>query len=168
MSVPRIDPRVNLDRIYQYGEYQVLSATFRRRKASTWSRLLGLKAQARPGTTPRLRLMPFRLTMICGLLVLTAGLVAQAYFTADSVRLAYAKQELTAANAGLDQSINEAVSDNASAQNAVLRGKKVNASEVAYPAQTQYLVLTNIPDPSRARLVNQLYPLSKRIIRVQP
>jgi hypothetical protein len=168
MSVPRIDPRVNADRIYQYGEYQVLSATFKRRKASGWARFLGSKPQAKAPRSPQLKLIPFRLTMVCGLLMLTAGLVAQAYFTADSVRLAYAKQELQAANAGLDQSIAEAISDNAGAQNAVLRGQKVTASEVTYPAQTQYLVLTNIPDASRARLVNQLYPLSKRIISVQP
>lgn len=32
MSVPRLDPRMNQDRVYQYGEYVVLSAQFKRRK----------------------------------------------------------------------------------------------------------------------------------------
>lgn len=168
MSVPRLDPRTNVDRIYQYGEYQVLSATFKRRRPRGLYKFLPPLWASRIQRRSAVRMLPFKMTLVCGMLAALAGLGAMAFFTADSVRLAYAKQELETSISGVNQSLAEAVATNASQQNAVLRGEKVSPTEIVYPSQTKYLVLTNIPEVSGKTLVQQLYPLSRRIIRVQP
>ncbi len=168
MSVPRLDPRSNVDRIYQYGEYQMLSATFKRRKPRGIFRFVPAPLATRLRQRSAVRMLPFKLTLVCGMLASLLGLGALAYFSADNVRLAYAKDELETSISGLNQSMAEAVSTNTQQQNAVLKGSKVLPTEVMYPAQTKYLVLTNIPNASGRTMVEQLYPLSRRIIRVQP
>ena len=53
-------------------------------------------------------------------------------------------------------------------EHALYAGDVLSPAEVVYPASTKYLVLTNIPQASGKRLVEELYPLSRRIIRLEP
>ena len=107
MSVPRLDPRSNVDRIYQYGEYQTLSATFKRRKPRGIFRFVPAPLATRLRQRSAVRMLPFKLTLVCGMLASLLGLGAMAYFSADNVRLAYAKDELETSISGLNQSMAE-------------------------------------------------------------
>ena len=52
-------------------------------------------------------------------------------------------------------------------QTEVLTGEGQQAN-VVYPKDTNFVVLTNIENVGGERLVEELYPLSKRIIQVEP
>ena len=84
------------------------------------------------------------------------------------VRVLIRQQEFNAALERLEQSKVEAVEDNTTAESSVLAGETVSPQEVVYPGATEYVVLTNIPDASGKKLVEELYPLSRQIIRVEP
>lgn len=168
MSVAaRLDPRVNLDRVYQYGEYQQLLSRYRRqRRMGPLERLLrslGLRGQARA-----IRLLPYKLALGGGVLTMLLALAAYAGLTADTARLQYEQQELSANLAGLEQARQEAVEANSGAEMKVLQQSTAAQAGVAYPAATDYVVVTNIPPAAGKRLVEELYPLSKRMITVQP
>jgi hypothetical protein len=167
MAVQRLDPRHNVDRVYQYHDYQVLSARFARRKRSSWSMLPWLPAGL---SAPRvaIRLLPFKIALTSGVLVLSCSFAAMAYLEADTTRLRYEEQNYAAAIDRLEQSKVEAVESNLSAESNVLAGGIVSPQEVVYPGATEYVVLTNIPDATGKRLVEELYPLSKKMIRVEP
>ena len=62
---------------------------------------------------------------------------------------------------------NEANEENAAGQSQVLTGEDKQAN-VVYPKDTNFVVLTNIENVGGERLVEELYPLSKRIIQVEP
>jgi hypothetical protein len=168
MAVPRLDPRVNKDRIYEYGDYKVLSAQFRRRSQQTlWQRLTG-----RTGDTgkPRrvVRLWNYSALLGLGLVVMLVGAGLAAFLESDTLRLSYAKQDLNVSLAGMDQSLSEAVGQNLASESRVLAEKSAMPQDVVYPAQTKYVVLTNIPDVAGRNLVENLYPLSRKLIRIQP
>jgi len=166
MSVPRLDPRMNQDRVYQYGEYVVLSAQFKhRRHLSLIDRLARRRILRRRLAAP-IRLLGFKVGIISGLFVLLASVSALGFYSADTARLAYAKQESSAALAGLDQAMTEAVQDNMQREAAVLAGGKVSAAEAVRPARVKFVTLTNIPDPTGVDLIEQLYPLSREVIEI--
>lgn len=158
MAVRRLDPRVNVDRIYQYTEYQVLSDTFKHRGRSRGPSWLSRKILHRP----------YIAGLIAGLLLLTLCLLLIAYLGAETTRLAYAEQGYTESLGGLDQSRAEALAANLRAESNVLAGGVLPAVDVVYPGSMTYLVMTNIPRADGCRLVRELYPLSRRIIRVEP
>lgn len=168
MAVPRLDPRVNKDRIYEYGDYKVLSAQFRRRSQQTfWQRLIGRNAE--PGKPRRVvRIWNYGSLLTLGLLVMLAGAGMAAFMESDSLRLSYAKQDLKVSLSGMDQSLSEAVGQNLESESRVLAEKSAAPQDVVYPAQTKYVVLTNIPDVAGKNLVDNLYPLSRRLIRIEP
>jgi hypothetical protein len=158
MAVPRLDPRLNADRILDYETYRRVRLEFpgRRRKLSGWRQYV-----------PTIR-SQYKLSVGAGLAVLVAALGLMAFFSADSARLAYAHQELRASLGALDQSQSEAVGEQVQYEHALYAGDVVSSADVVYPASTKYLVLTNIPQASGKRLVEELYPLSRRIIRLEP
>ena len=163
-----LDPRHNsADRIFQYGEYQQLAARYRRRKSYTWYQdffsLFGGRGRARRAV----RLLPFKLALGVGTMTLIASLCSFSLLSADSLRLAYAKQDMQNGLAGLDQAVSEATEQNAAGQTEVLTGEEQQAN-VVYPKDTNFVVLTNIENVGGERLVEELYPLSKRIIQVEP
>jgi len=163
-----LDPRHNsADRIFQYGEYQQLAARYRRRKSYAWYQDFFSIFSSRRRTRRAVRLLPFKLALGVGALTLIASVCSFSLLSADSLRLAYAKQDMQNGLAGLDQAVNEATEDNAAGQTQVLTGQDKQAS-VVYPKDTNFVVLTNIENVGGERLVEQLYPLSKRIIQVEP
>jgi hypothetical protein len=168
MAVPRLDPRVSKDRIYEYGEYKVLSAQFRRRGQSTlWERLSGRHAVA---DKPRraVRLWNYGALLALGVVVMLGAAGVAAFLESDTVRLSYTQQDLQTSLAGMDQSLNEAAGQNLASESRVLAEKSAVPQDVVYPAQTKYVVLTNIPDVAGRNLVENLYPLSRELIRIQP
>lgn len=165
MAVPQLDPRINTDRIYQYADYAALSGTFRRRKSRAWYQYIppfnSISQRA-------IRLLPYKIALVMGFVVLGLSVGAMAFFSADTAKLKYQEQDLRASLAGLNQSASEAVGANMERESAVLAGGKPSSAEVVYPAQVKFVTLTNIPDPSGKQLVEQLYPLSRKIIKVAP
>ena len=168
MAVPRLDPRVSKDRIYEYGEYKVLSAQFRRRsQTSFWERLTGRRATA---DKPRraVRLWNYGALFGLGIVVMLGSAAVATFLESDTLRLSYQQQDLKVSLAGMDQSLNEAVGQNLATESKVLAEKSAAPQDVVYPAQTKYVVLTNIPDVAGKNLVEDLYPLSRKLIRIQP
>jgi hypothetical protein len=167
MSALRIDPRVNVDRVYQYGEYQQLLSRHRRQKHMSWlekvARAIGLKGRRRV-----VRLLPYKLAFGAGLGTMLLSLGAYAGLSADTARLQYERQDISANLASLGQAKVEAVESNTGAEMKVLQNAGAKQADVAYPARTEYVVVTNIPQAAGKRLVEDLYPLSKRLITVQP
>jgi len=164
-----LDPRsYSADRIYQYGEYQALAARYRRRKTQSWYQdFFSLFTGKKRRTRSAVRLMPFKLLLGAGSLLLIGSVCSFSMLSADSLRLAYAKQDMQNGLAGLDQAVSEATEQNASGQTQVLTGE-TGQNKVVYPESTNFVVLTNIENVGGERLVEQLYPLSKRIIQVEP
>jgi hypothetical protein len=164
-----LDPRqLGADRIYQYGEYQALAARYRRRKTQAWYQdFFSLLTGKRHRTSRAVRLLPFKLALGIGALTLIGSLCSFSLLSADSMRLAYAKQDMQNGLAGLDQAVSEATEQNAAGQTQVLTDK-TGENKVVYPADTNFVVLTNIDNVGGERLVEELYPLSKRIIQVEP
>lgn len=158
MAVPRLDPRLNPDRIYDYEAYRRvrLDCPGRQRKMG-WLRQLRLPVRSQ-----------YKLGLGLGVAAVLVSLGLMAFFSADSARLAYAHQELRASLGALDQSQSEAVGEQVQYENALYAGGVISPAEVVYPSSTKYLVLTNIPQAGGKRLVAELYPLSRRIIRLQP
>jgi hypothetical protein len=169
MAVPRLDPRANADRIYQYEDYAVLSAQFRKRKTNAWYKFIPILGKIGEGK-PRqaIRLLPFKLGLATGLLVAVAAVAALAFIGADTARLEYEQQDYNTSLAGLEQTLTEALSDNTSRQSEIFAGNGTLPSEVAYPVHTKYLVLTNVPEADGKTLVEQLYPLSSKVITIDP
>jgi hypothetical protein len=91
-----------------------------------------------------------------------------AFISADTARLAYAKQELNNSMGALAQSQAEASGEKVEIERALYSGEIDTTAQVIYPGSTKYLVLTNIPQASGKRIVEELYPLSRRIIRLEP
>lgn len=169
MAVPRLDPRVNSDRVYQYGDYQVLSAQFRRRKHYGWLQYIPIVGEL--VTSPpkvAIRLLPYKLGMLMGVTALALGLGALAFFSADTARLEYKQQEYASSLAGIEQSLTDAMNENTQKQSEVFAGNGLAPHDVDYPALTNYLVLTNVPDADGRALVEELYPLSSKLIRIEP
>ena len=166
MSVPRLDPRVNTDRVYQYHEYLALSQAFKKRKQHAWFRFS--PTLARKQVSGPLRFVQFRMALFVGLLFMFGAVAAMAYLTADTVQLAYAKQGHETAITGLSQSTAEALAQQSAIKSKVLAEGGTSAKDVAIPLKPDCVVLTNIPQASGRTLVEQLYPLSRRLIRVQP
>jgi len=167
MAASRLDPRMNADRIYQYNEYQILSAAFQRRKSRAWYQFI---PPLKRFTLERrsVRYLPYKLAVLAGLFVLVSSLTALAFLDADIARLEYVEQEYQVSLSGLNQSVSETAGDNVSRENAVFTGNGGSVSEVVYPAQTRYVVLTNIPQASGKNLVEELYPLSREMVTVEP
>lgn len=168
MSVPKLDPRYNRDRIYQYAEYKVLAATFGRKKPRAWYEILSPFNRGKTKARFAIRLLPYKLAFATGILLLFGSLAVMAALQADTARLDYTGQEYSANLASLDQSIQEAVGAIIEAEGEVFSGGIVPPSEIVYPAVTKYLVLTNIPSASGKTLVRELYPLSKKLISLEP
>ena len=169
MAVPRLDPRVNTDRVYQYGEYQVLSAQFRRPKRFGWLQYIPIIGEL--VTSPpkvAVRLLPFKLGLLLGMATLAVALGSLAFFSADAARLEYQQQEYRTSLAGIEQSLTDAMSENTQKQSEVFAGNGLAPHDVAYPALTNYLVLTNVPEADGRSLVEELYPLSSKLIRIEP
>ncbi len=169
MAVPRLDPRVNADRVYQYGDYQVLSAQFKRSKRFGWLQYIPVVGELF-STQPKIavRLLPYKLGLLLGITVLVAGLAALAFFSADTARLEYLQQENATSLAGIEQSLTDAMNENTQKQSEVFSGNGLAPHDVAYPALTNYLVLTNVPEADGRVLVEDLYPLSSKLIRIEP
>jgi hypothetical protein len=169
MAVPRLDPRVNTDRIYQYGDYQVLSAQFRRQKRFGWLQyipIIGDLILSPPKVA--VRLLPYKLGLLLGVMALITGLGALAFFSADTARLEYQKQEYATSLAGIEQSLTDAMNENTQKQSEVFAGNGLAPHDVDYPVLTNYLVLTNVPEADGRTLVEELYPLSSKLIRIEP
>jgi len=163
-----LDPRSNsADRIFQYGEYQQLAARYRRRKTQAWYQDFFSMFSPRRRTRRAVRLLPFKLALGVGAFTLIASLCSFSLLSADSLRLAYARQDMQNGLAGIDQAVNEATEENAAGQTQVLTGQDAQ-DKVVYPKDTNFVVLTNIENVGGERLVGQLYPPSKRIIQVAP
>jgi hypothetical protein len=171
MSALRLDPRTNGDRLYQYKEYQVIAARFaRRRPAPWWKRLLlGQRFDERmERRAPKaIRLLPYKIAMGSGLAVFMASIGMYAWLSAETAQISYERQELQKKVQGMEQARSAAVESNLADQSAVLNGTTPNTG-VVYPAQTDYVVLTNVPDANGKRLVEELYPLSKELVKVDP
>jgi hypothetical protein len=169
MAVPRLDPRVNTDRVYQYGDYQVLSAQFRRSKRYGWFKFIPILGDL-AGKHPKvaIRLLPYKIALLTGIVVMLGSLAALAFFSADTARLEYQKQEYSGSLAGIEQSLTEAMNDNTQRQSEVLSGNGLAPKDVGYPALTKYMVLTNVPEADGRTLVEELYPLSSKIIKIDP
>ena len=168
MAVPKLDPRYNHDRIYQYAEYKVLAATFGRKQPRAWYEFVNPFSRGKSKPRLAIRLLPYKLALSVGVLLLVGSMAVMAALQADTTSLEYAGQELSANLATLDQSIQEAVGAIIEAEGEVFSGGVVPPSEIVYPAVTKYLVLTNIPSASGKTLIRELYPLSKRLISLEP
>jgi hypothetical protein len=167
MAVPRLDPRVNSDRIYTYHDYAILHGQFGRRKHKAWYEFIPIFGKAKRSRTA-IRLLPYKLGLSAGLGVLVMALAAWSYLSADNARLAYAAQDAKQSISTMDQAVAEAVSSNKQAEAELFAGANGKASEVVYPAQTKFITLTNIPNADGKTLVEQLYPLSSRVIKIDP
>lgn len=166
MSALRLDPRSNADRLYQYNEYQVIAARFARRRPAPWyRRLLGKSFdEHRERRAPRpIRLLSYKIGLGSGLLVIMASMSMYAWLNAENSRLAYEQQEAQRSLASLEQAHSEASESNLAAQSEVLSGVNPD-SGVVYPEVTDYVVVTNIPAASGKTLVEELFPLSRRVI----
>jgi len=159
MAMPQQDPRVNSDRLYDYESYLKIRMEYptrRRGRVNSWFQLV-----------PPIRLQ-YKMGLTLGVVILIASLAAMAFLSADTARLAYAKQELNNSLGALTQSQEEATGAGVEIENALYSGAVDNSAKVIYPGSTRYLVLTNIPQASGKRIVEELYPLSRRIIRLEP
>ena len=160
MAVPRLDPRVSSDRLYDYESYQRLRERFpsRRRKhlANSWWQYI-----------PPIRVQ-YKIGMVLGTVVLLSSLAMMAFFSADTARLEYSKQELASSLGRLEQSKAEAAGEQTEQESQLYGGGVISPAEIVYPSRTRYMVLTNIPEADGKRLVDDLYPLSKEIIRLEP
>lgn len=167
MGVPKLDDRMSVDRIYPYGEYRKLQDKYGRRRAPRGAMrpLVNFPRVRRQGAN-RIRLLPFKLITSVALTLMVAGIIALSFFRADMVRLAYAEQDLGAAR--VDQSIYEAQGNVAAAETKIVSGGSAAASAVVYPNRVKCIVRTNIPDVDGKTLVEQLYPLSSEIIKIEP
>lgn len=167
MGVPKLDDRMNVDRIYPYGEYRRLQEKYGVRRAPRGA-LRPLVNFPRVRRHPRnaMRLLPFKLITSIALTVMVGGIIALSFFRADMVRLAYAGQDLGATR--LEQSIYEAEGSVKAAETDVVSGVSPAAAAVVYPQRVTCIVRTNIPEVNGKTLVEQLYPLSSEIITVEP
>ena len=164
MSVA-LDPRIGVDRVFQYGDYMTLAMRYRRRKKNAWYQDF-IKAAVRPRKSA-VRLWPYKLALGLGSTVLAVGFGLFSVVSADSARLEYKRQDVESSLSGLAQARSEAVEQKVADQTAVLVGDNASTTGV-YPEQTNYVVLTNIPDTAGHQLVEELYPLSRRMITVEP
>lgn len=167
MSALRLDPRSNADRLYQYQEYQVIAARFaRRRPAPWWKRMMGKSMdERRERRAPKaIRLLSYKIGLGTGLMVILSSLGLYAWFSAENSRLAYEQQEIQRGLSGIEQARSEAVESNLAGQSEVLNKLSPSAG-VVYPDVTKYVVVTNIPTADGKKLVEDLYPLSKHVIR---
>jgi hypothetical protein len=171
LSALRLDPRTNGDRLYQYNEYQVIAARFARRRPAAWWRrfLLGQKFdERRDGRMPKaIRLLPYKIALSSAVLVLASSLGLYAWLSAETAQLSYDTQELRREMQGLEQARSSAIEDNLAEQSAVMNGATPGTG-VVYPAKTDYVVVTNVPEANGKRLVEELYPLSKELVRLDP
>lgn len=167
MAVPRLDPRMNTDRIYTYNDYAVLHGQFGRRKPKAWYEFIPVFGKAKRSRRA-IRLLPYKLGLAAGVTVLMGALAALSYLSADNARLAYAAQDAKQSIATMDQAVTEAQSANKQAEAELYAGTSDKASEVVYPANTKFITLTNIPNADGKTLVEQLYPLSSRVIKIEP
>jgi hypothetical protein len=156
MSMVGLDPRLNPDRVFDYMDYRRL------RESHPVAKTLGMYRYI-----PPLRAQ-YKLGLGLGVLVLLASWLLTAFVTADAARLDYAQQEISANLGALEQAEAEAWGERVAQENELYAGAVVPAAEVVYPGRTRYLVLTNIPRATGKRLVAELYPLSRRIIRLEP
>lgn len=160
MAMPRLDPRVSSDRLYDYEAYQRLRdkmpARRKRSAVRNWYQYI-----------PPMRVQ-YRAGLLLGVVVLLSSLALMAFYSADSARLEYSKQELEANLGKLAQSHSEATGEQTEHESALYTGDVISPAEVVYPSRTRYLVLTNIPEATGKRLVTDLYPLSRQIIRLDP
>lgn len=173
MAVPKLDPRVSKDRIYEYGEYKVLSAQFGRRRDLHGKALvhgggwIGTDTQAR---LKQRRGVSFGLLMVIGVLLLLASFAYAVWLQSDTLRLGYAREKLKSAIASKDQELAEVLSAKLASESRVLAA--ANAANapggMARPTQMKHVVLTNIPAVSGNGLVEELYPLSRGRLRVDP
>lgn len=167
MAVPRLDPRMNADRIYTYKDYELLAGQFGRRKARAWYEFIPVFGKANRARRA-IRLLPYKVGVVTGLAVMVTALAAWSVLSADNARLAYALQDTQSAISSMDQSVAEAVSANKQSEAELFATSSNKASAVVYPAQTRFITLTNIPSADGKTLVEQLYPLSSRVIKIDP
>jgi hypothetical protein len=163
-----LDPRhLSADRIFQYGEYQALAARYRRRKTQAWYQDFFSLFTGRRRTARAVRFFRFKLALLAGSITLVGSLCSFSLLSADTLRLAYAKQEIENGLVGLDQAVNEAVQSNVEGQREVVNGE-AKQDKVVNPDKPSFVIITNIENVGGERLVEQLYPLSQRIIQVEP
>ncbi len=167
MAVPRLDPRMNADRVYTYQDYAVLSGQFGRRKPRAWYEFIPVFGKSLRRRRA-IRLLPYKMGMVAGLVLMVTSLAAWSYLSADNARLAYAMQDTRASIASMDQAVADTVSANKGQEAELFATSSNKASEVVYPAQTRFITLTNIPSADGKTLVEQLYPLSSRVIKIDP
>jgi len=156
MAVQRHDQRLSYDRFYDYESARRLRED------------QGV-ASPQPGPfhfIPPMRAQ-YRLGLALAVVVVIASMFLAAYVHADTARLQLSEQEYGERLGALQQSVDEDWGARVEAENALYSGG-VAAAGVIYPTTTRYLVLTNIPQASGKRLVEELYPLSRNIIRLDP
>ncbi|MCB1186259.1 hypothetical protein KDL29_03750 [bacterium] len=164
MAVPKLDPRFTTDRVYGYGEYKILSAAFGERRPN------GLKAwQRRLAKGKAVRLFGFKLAIILGIVAAVIGLAAMAAFDSETMQLSYEDQQLSQTlGTRIEQQMEEAQQGLIQSENELLAGDNKPAALVNYEPATEYIVLTNISQASGKMLVEELYPLSKEMIKIEP
>ena len=164
MAVPKLDPRFTTDRVYGYGEYRILSAAFGERRRS------GLQAvQSKLLKGRAVRLLGFKLAMALGIIAAVTSLAAMAAFDSDTMKLSYEDQQLQQGlGVKIEQQMEEAQQGLIQSENELLAGDNKPAALVNYEPATEYIVLTNISEASGKTLVEELYPLSRKVLRVEP
>lgn len=164
MAVPKMDPRFTQDRVYGYGEYRILSAAFGERRPR------GFKAwQRRINKGRAVRLFGFKLAVAVGITAAVIGLAAMAALDSETMQLSYEDQQLSQGlGVKIEQQMEEAQQNLIVSENSLLAGEEKPAALVNYEPATEYIVLTNISEASGKMLVEDLYPLSREVITIQP
>ncbi len=164
MAVPKLDPRFTQDRVFGYGEYRVLSAAFGERRPS------GLKAwQRRLSKARAVRLLGFKLAVAVGVIAAVIGLAAMAALDSETMKLSYEEQQLSQGlGVKIEQQMEEVQQGLIQSENELLAGDNKPTALVNYEPATEYIVLTNISEASGKMLVEELYPLSRDMIRIDP
>ena len=164
MAVPKMDPRLTTDRVYGYGEYRVLKAAFgeRRRRGLRAMQSNLLKGRA-------VRLLGFKLVLALGIVAAVTSLAAMAAFDSDTMKLSYEDQQLQQGlGVRIEQQMEEAQQGLIESENELLAGDNKPAALINYEPATEYIVLTNISQASGKTLVEDLYPLSREVLRIEP
>jgi hypothetical protein len=164
MAVPKLDPRFTTDRVYGYGEYKVLKAAFgdRRRRGFRAMQQQVLKGRA-------VRMVGFKLATALGIILAVTSLAAMAALDSDTMKLSYEDQQLQQGmGVKIEQQMEDAQQNLISSENELLAGENKPAALVNYEPATEYIVLTNISEAAGKTLVEDLYPLSRKVLRVEP
>jgi len=155
------------DRIYDYDEFNSLRARY------------GGAPKLRPsifGFRPRRRLVPFTLrvryetALAAGIVLLLASVVSYGLLATSVVNKDYRLLETNRNLHNLSLALGTEALENKNARDQlVYNGKVAKSLGLVPPLHAKYVVRTNIrPGCAGAKTVDELYPLSDRIIQIQP